>query len=494
VGKANRDRRRAKLRNREQQRKRRDHRADQGSARTQSAGRTSGGAGWQHADEEGGRPAVAEAVILLVTAAISAQFEGDRDALAWCAAQLASQSGVSASANSAMAGGPAATPVPGWQRVVNQKLWELLSRAVTNAWQRGWQPAELVRQVERQFSTRHARLATDAVAAEMRGYAAATVDNPWSAQLAALGAKPWWDRDDGYLMKWGVRERIDRTTAVTCLLETLFAFADLPDLSRLCALPGTARSGTLAGDGANSPPVDQRMLDRVRALLAKAESTEFPEEAEALTSRAQELMTRHSIDEALLAAATERSDRHGPGEAIGRRLFVDSPYEAAKAVLLQVIATANRCRSIWHKNLGLCTVVGFPADLDGVELLFTSLLVQATGAMVAAGSRQDAWGRSRTRSFRQSFLAAYAQRIGERLSEASGAAEQQAAAEAPGVELLPVLAARHRVVDESFEAMFPDQTMYSAGSVSDREGWITGRAAADFAALHGRRAVTGDAA
>ena len=133
-------------------------------------------------------------------------------------------------------------------------------------------------------------------------------------------------------------------------------------------------------------------------------------------------------------------------------------------MLLEVIATANRCRSIWHKRCGLCTVVGFPADLDAVELLFTSLLVQATTAMVAAGSRQDAWGGSRTRSFRQSFLAAYAQRIGERLSEATGSAERQAAAESPGVNLLPVLAARHKVVDEAFEAMFPDLTKLSAGS------------------------------
>ena len=494
MGKANRDRRRAKLKDRERQRKRRDHRMDQASAGTQSAGRAGSDAGRQHADENGRRPPVAEAVILLVTAAISAQFEGDRDALARCATQLASESGASAPGRYAMTAGSGATGVPGWQRVVDQKLLEILSRAVTDSWQRGWQPAELIRQTERQFSTRHARLAADAVAAEMRGYAAATVDDRWAAQLAALGAKPWWGRDDRYLTQRGASERIDRTTVVTCLLETLFAFAGLPDLSRLCPLPGSARSGTLAGERTSGRPVDQRMLDRVRALLAKAESTEFPEEAEALTSRAQELMARHSIDDALLAAAGERSGRPGPGEAGGRRLFVDSPYEAAKAVLLEVIATANRCRSIWHKNLGLCTVVGFPADLDGVELLFTSLLVQATTAMVAAGSRQDAWGRSRTRSFRQSFLAAYAQRIGERLSEATGATERQAAAEAAGVNLLPVLAARHRVVDESFEAMFPDLTRFSAGSVNDREGWITGRAAADVATLHGRRAVTGDAA
>ena len=42
--------------------------------------------------------------------------------------------------------------------------------------------------------------------------------------------------------------------------------------------------------------------------------------------------------------------------------------------------------------------------------------------------------------------------------------------------------------------MFPDQTMVSGGSVNDREGWITGRAAADLAILHRRREVAGDAA
>lgn len=271
--------------------------------------------------------------------------------------------------------------------------------------------------------------------------------------------------------------------------------ATLPELSLLCPLPGTARRDTQDSELTSGRPADQRMLDRVRALLAKAESTEFPEEAEALTSRAQELMARHSINDALLAAAgSERPGHAGPGHAAGRRLFVDSPYEAAKAILLDVVAEANRCRAIWHKNLGLCTVLGFPGDLDAVELLFTSLLVQATTAMVGAGSRRDAWGRSRTRSFRQSFLTSYAQRIGERLAEAAGSAERQAVADSPGTDLLPVLAARHRAVDDAFEEMFPDLTMHAVRSVSDREGWISGRAAADLATLHGRREVTGDAA
>lgn len=480
MGKANRERRRAKLKDRE--RKRRDFRRERGASGAGAGGQAGGRPDWQQDGAGGRRPSAADTAQQLIAGAVSAQFAGDQEALAWCVARLASAPGP-------MAG------TAGWQRVTARGLFASLTAAVTESWRRGWQPAEVVRQVERHFGARHARLATDAVAAEMRGYPAATVDERWAAQLGALGAAAWWERDDEYLGQWQDRERLGREAAVSCALETAFALAALPEMSPLFPLPGTARRGAAAsGQRPHAQRVDQRMLERVRALLAKAESTEFAEEAEALTSRAQELMARHSIDDALLAAAAERSGRAGPGEAAGRRLFADSPYEGAKAILLDVIASANRCRSIWHRKLGLCTVVGFPGDLDAVELLFASLLVQATTAMVAAGSRQDAWGRSRTRSFRQSFLASYAQRIGERLAQATGTAERQAAAEAPGTSLLPVLAARHRVVDESFEAMFPETMLASVGSVHDREGWITGRAAADLATLHGRREVTGDAA
>ena len=70
------------------------------------------------------------------------------------------------------------------------------------------------------------------------------------------------------------------------------------------------------------------------------------------------------------------------------------------------------------------------ADLAAVEMLFTSLLVQATAAMVHAGPRRDARGRSRTRSFRHAFLNAYAARIGERLRDAAGEAASRAAVDA----------------------------------------------------------------
>jgi hypothetical protein len=474
LGKANRQRRRAKL-DREKERRHRRRRQGQGAPTSAGGWTAPDGSRWQQAGPGGPGHSAAELAGQLVSDAVCAQFRGDQEAFGRCAGQLAGRPGVAS-----------------WQRIVDRVLLTSLVRAVTAGWHNGWQPAEVVRQAGRQFGARHARMATNAVAAEMRGYSAARIDERWEVQLVTLGATAWWGSDAGLLELWRDREQIDRDAAVTCVLEVLFMFAALPAMSRLCPLPGTARRGAPDPERKPGRPVDQRILSRVRALLAKAESTEFPEEAEALSSRAQELMARHSINDALLAAAGSGSA--GPGRASARRLFIDSPYEAPKAVLLDVVAGANRCRAIWHKNLGLSTVLGFAGDLDAVEMLFTSLLVQATTALVRAGSRQDSNGRSRTRSFRQSFLTSYAQRIGERLADAAGTAERQAAADSPGANLLPVLAARHRAVDEAVEEMFPELTQHAVGSVHDREGWISGRAAADLATLHGRREVTGDAA
>jgi hypothetical protein len=399
----------------------------------------------------------------LVSDALLAQVDGRHEELARCAAHLAEP--------------PAGATRRDWQEAVERELVDSLIRAVTAGWRQGWQPAEVVRQIGRQFGARHARMAADAAAMEMRNYNSAAVDERWQAQLAELGAAAWWSSDDGYLEQWREREQADAEAAVTCALEVLFGFSTLPRLGRVCPLPGTARQGVAASREAAARPAGQRALGRARALLTKAESMEFPGEAEALSARAQELLAARSIDDAMQAARAES----GRVAAEGRRLILDGPYEVAKTDLLDAVATVNRCRAVWHKNLGLSTVLGFPGDLDAVELLFSSLLTQASAAMVQEGARRDDGGPSRIRSFRQAFLVTYAQRIGERLADAAGAAERQAVAAAPDSGVLPVLDARHRVVDEAVGKMFPDLARHGLGAGRDRQGWLPGLVAAHVA-------------
>lgn len=451
MGRANRERRRAKAK---------DRGRPQPTARgeRQDPGRRAG-------------PGAREQAELTVLEAMSALTRDDGDAVLVHAARLADRS-----------------QDAGWPETAGRVIFTLLTGMITQLWRSGWQPADLVRMARRERGDRHARLAGDLIVAELRAYSAVTVDERWDAQLAALDTKVWWDRDDTY--PWAVAERdgVDRIIVTAELLELLHVLRRLPALQLLGPVPGQARRSTPTSAGrarAEGAVADERLLRRLRAMLAKAESTDFPEEAEALTARAQELMARHSIDRALLAA-TDPAAKETP---YGRRIGIDNPYESPKAVLLTVVAEANRCRSIWSRELGFCTVLGFPSDLDAVELLFTSLLVQATTAMVGAGSKTDQRGRSRTRSFRQSFLAAYASRIGERLQQATDEATRQAVAESPGTDLVPVLAARDQAVGQAVEDLFPKVVSHRMRGGSDQEGWISGRAAADLASLHGAAPV-----
>ncbi|MGP4052161.1 DUF2786 domain-containing protein [Streptomyces sp. 2A115] len=330
---------------------------------------------------------------------------------------------------------------------------------VAAAWRRGWQPADVVRIVRRELDDVHIRLVSALILGEA-GQERKPRGPRWSAQLeeleepAAEGQTP---------------RTTDRFSYATAVLELYRLLLRLPAIEPLDV--------TDPPKGAAAPGAkDSRMLTRIRALLAKAEATGFPEEAEALSAKAQELMARHSIDEALLAARTHTKD--APGAC---RIGVDPPYETAKAVLLDAVAGANRCRAVWNEALGFSTVVGFEPDLEVVELLYTSLLVQATAAMAKAEAAQRAGGRKRTKTFRQSFLAAYAHRIGDRLASV---AEDQVTA--TGGESLPVLAARDVAVADHTERMFPDTVATRMRGVTDAAGWEEGAAAADRAQVRAR--------
>ncbi|MGH4024613.1 MAG: DUF2786 domain-containing protein [Pseudonocardiaceae bacterium] len=259
------------------------------------------------------------------------------------------------------------------------------------------------------------------------------------------------------------------------MIAVLALLISLPKLPTIVPPPGGApQPGTHGG-------VDQKVLAKVRGLLAKAESTTFPDEAEALSAKAQELMTRYALQRVVLQS--EHGSGPRPGSA--RRFWLDNPYVAAKALLVDAVAEANRCRAVLSEKLGFITVLGDEVDLEMVELLTTSLLVQATRAMVSAGSRTSRTGQSRTRSFRHAFLIAYATRIRERLTAARDTST--AAAGDPG-RLLPVLAARKRAVDDMLDSMFPAQTSRSF-SVGNAAGWQAGRAAAELAMLQTHRPV-----
>ncbi|MEV6346559.1 DUF2786 domain-containing protein [Actinoplanes sp. NPDC051851] len=307
----------------------------------------------------------------------------------------------------------------------------------------GWQPLELHRVVARRGDPLQARLVAEAAAAFLAGKA--PVDPAWRAESDALQLRD--------------QRKTDRIALLDAALGLLDELRRLPAIETLIPPPGTPSTTV-------HHHADRRVLDKVRALLAKAEATDFPAEAESYSAKAQELIARYRIEE-VTAPAVDVTP-------FARRIGVDHPYENEKAALLDAVAKANTCRTVWSPELAFSTVFGFDTDIDAVELLYTSLLVQASRAMTRD---EPAKGKARIKAFRRSFLIAYAGRIGERLRQATDR-------ELSGHDdLLPVLRNREVQVHEAMDRAFPHTVRVRSSRVDSMEGWESGRAAADEANL-----------
>ena len=322
------------------------------------------------------------------------------------------------------------------------ELHSAVAQAVDRLVKGGWQPAELHRVVARLGNPLAAAMVTAALNTYIPKFP--DTDPRWRTQAEDLPT---------------ARGNADRVRRLDAGLGLLLELRRLPAIEKLIPAPGDASEKRLRG-------ADTRILERVRALLAKAEATDFPAEAEAFSAKAQELIARHSIEEVLTATPDETP--------LARRVGVDHPYESEKAGLLNAVARANHCHTVWSPELAFSTVFGFDADIDAVELLYTSLLVQANRAMVRD---EPVKGRARIKAFRRSFLVAYAARIGERLARATRHEIAQHG------DLLPVLRGRDLQVREAATRAFPRTAKARGSRVDSLEGWESGRAAADEADL-----------
>jgi hypothetical protein len=188
-------------------------------------------------------------------------------------------------------------------------------------------------------------------------------------------------------------------------------------------------------------------------------------------------MARHAIDAARLAKESEVDER-----PITVRIPIDDPYADPKASLLHHVAQNGRCRSVYYPQVALASVVGFASDVAAVELMFTSLLVQAQTALVGAATTAPPGAHTRSRAFRSSFFRSYAARIGTRLAEINEEVLAEAETE-HGAALVPVLEAREQVVEDAFNGQYPDLTRSRWSGTLDSHGWASGRQAADLAKL-----------
>ena len=354
----------------------------------------------------------------------------------------------------------------------------------------GWQPADLVHAVKRGINQRASRLVVVCLAVHARQTGATErAPEEWLDQLTELGVlHPERGTITGGVSDpvatWAKAEKVHPDEAHEQASEVLTLLRSLPRLSHLLPPPSkwpASNKGHIPTVN-HTGEIDAKALKVIRALLAKAEGTEFEAEAESFTAKAQELMTKHSIDAAVLAASEVGAAHRG---VTSRRVHIDNPYADEKATFLSAIGEVNGVRSVWSPQAGFSTVMGFPVDVQLTDLLFTSLLVQATRAMSEATARDR---RLSTPSFKRAFLIAFADRVAERLEEArdhvATAAQQQY-----GSALVPILADRKEAVESAYTEAFPNVTMMPARRLN-AHGWHAGRAAGDRADIGAGAALT----
>lgn len=249
-------------------------------------------------------------------------------------------------------------------------------------------------------------------------------------------------------------------------------------------------------------------LATIRSLLAKAEATPFPDEADAFNAKAAELMARYAVDEAMVWGTAPPD----PSDIVEVHLDLHPPFASQKLVMVCGIAAAQGCMALQIRAAGrgrpaVVSIVGLAGAVAATEALVTSLLVQLATAMSRADAARPTEVRaaarpSDTAAWRRSFIVGFGGAIIARLEtrrkaiiDAATASDTNGAgtggSDASSVAL--VLARHDGHVRSEFARRYPfvRTTRISAGS--SRTGRRAGAHAGERADL-GDRQVAGNAA
>lgn len=266
--------------------------------------------------------------------------------------------------------------------------------------------------------------------------------------------------------------------------------------------------------------MDDRYVERIAALLNKAESTDSEHERDALVAAAQRLAAKHSID---LALAAGRSADRTPQLVVERFEFpVSAQNRNLKKHLVRLMSAVVRSNDVrmdvFSSSSGVI-LYGYASDVLACTTLWASLSLQMVGAVdswMRTGEwrsqtmvREGRWGRPEVvpmdaRVARSSFYAGYVGRVAERLHVARAAAEADAAADAASAAWDREPGGRVPSTEVMIAAKQERVTGFHAGESRARGAWqgpsslagsagatTAGRSAASRARLGGERVLGG---
>lgn len=123
---------------------------------------------------------------------------------------------------------------------------------------------------------------------------------------------------------------------------------------------------------------EEKILQRVQKLLDLANHPNTPpHERDAAIRRADGLMVKHAIDEAMLDATLTKDERRKPVREVFKAAEANAEYWERFRTVLREIARLQRVRVAFHYN-GETTLIGFRDDVEYVKMKWLSIYLHFT--------------------------------------------------------------------------------------------------------------------
>jgi hypothetical protein len=185
-------------------------------------------------------------------------------------------------------------------------------------------------------------------------------------------------------------------------------------------------------------------LIKIQKLLAKAEASEFPSEAEAYREQAEKLLLAHGLDVAMLDALHKG---HEPEKIISKKIVLEGSYLLDRITLLHAIAGPFHCQGFRTNTKArgdTYVIYGYTSDVEHVEFLFASLSIQMQAEVARKQTPAYSTGRQMNRvSFVKGFFYGFTISVANRLRKL----QKEVVAEYDGSGTELVLASRSKRVD-----------------------------------------------
>ena len=190
----------------------------------------------------------------------------------------------------------------------------------------------------------------------------------------------------------------------------------------------------------------EKIINRIEALLRKAESTNSDEERETLSAKAEELMIKYSIDQAMLDP-----DRNTEDQIVSVQTHIRGIYQMIHMSSALSVVQAMGARGYYSdlrrlNKTVVVTVIDFESTIGLVQRMVDSTLAQS---MMSMGfwwtANKNEWAASQGYMARRSFLEGFGRGVADRIRRE----REEAVAEVSETSGGELVLARDRKLDDA---------------------------------------------